>query len=768
MAFARRKPSKPRFITNLATSPSRNSPTNSAEEAKKTVDDNYKFADLAVGNSPRSYDGFFDLEFSAVGDTLTLLVDGKPLLQTHDSSLLMGTVNVAALGDGLFTDVDLLIPTKESLVADRRWPPGVPPLAAAPLDDTKAREHQAAWAKYLDVPVVQTNSIGMKLVLVPPSVFQMGATPAEIARALADGKDNNEAQYLDRVPSEAPQHRAKITKPFYLGMYQVTQGEYEKVMGANPSSFAEKQMDVARFSPPLRQDVIAQRLDDRKAAAGKDTSRCPVETVDWDEAAEFCRRLSALPAERAARRVYRLPTEAEWEDACRAGTTTGWSCGDDEAGLAEYAWFGENSGGMTHPVGEKKPNAWGLYDMHGNVYQWCWDGYDKDHYAKSRIVDDPARPPGLLLRVDRGGSWHNPAGRCRSAARGAAAPEFRNHALGLRVYLDLPDVPGERAQISLATDAAQPPALSAANQPPRPADGKWDLPPGAPAPAVAPFDETKAKEHQAAWAKYLDVPVVQTNSVGMKLVLIPPGEFTMGSPKALIEEELRLRAGDGWYGLHLPGEGPQHRVRITKPYWLGATDVTQEEYQRAMGSNPSKFQGGAKRPVEQVSWDEAMEFCRKLSEVPAEKAEKRRYGLPSEAQWEHACRAGTTTRWYFGDDKAGFADVAWFLSNAGGQTHPVGQKRANAWGLYDMCGNVWQWCLDWYDMDYYAMSTTDDPAGPPGGLRRVRRGGGYIYGAERCRSAARLSLAPGERAENVGFRVLMVQAAAPADEKKAK
>ena len=101
--------------------------------------------------------------------------------------------------------------------------------------------------------------------------------------------------------------------------------------------------------------------------AGKDTSRHPVETVNWDDAMEFCRKLSAMPAERAARRVYRLPTEAEWEYACRAGTTTRWYSGDDEAGLADVAWFNKNAGGMTHPVGEKKPNAWGLYDMHGNV-----------------------------------------------------------------------------------------------------------------------------------------------------------------------------------------------------------------------------------------------------------------------------------------------------------------------------------------------------------------------------------------------------------------
>ena len=187
----------------------------------------------------------------------------------------------------------------------------------------------------------------------------------------------------------------------------------------------------------------------------------------------------------------------------------------------------------------------------------------------------------------------------------------------------------------------------------------------------------------------------------------------MGSPKELIEEELRLHGGDGWYRDHLPGEAPQHRVRITKPYWLGVTEVTQEEYQRVMGSNPSKFQGDPKRPVEQVSWDDAVEFCRRLSELPGEKAAKRRYQLPTEAQWEHACRAGNPGPWSFSPpsgqlpaalEEKLLGEYGWFNANAGGQTHPVGQKRANVFGLYDMYGNVWEWCQDWYDKDYYAKS----------------------------------------------------------------
>ncbi len=147
----------------------------------------------------------------------------------------------------------------------------------------------------------------------------------------------------------------RITRPFYLGLYEVTQAEYQQVMGVNPSSFSAEGKEAGKV-------------------AGLDTSRHPVETVSWNDAKAFCQKLSATPEEQTAGRVHILPTEAQWEYACRAGTTTKWSCGDDEGVLRDYAWYDTNSGGRTHRVGERKPNAFGLY-MHGNVREWCADWY---------------------------------------------------------------------------------------------------------------------------------------------------------------------------------------------------------------------------------------------------------------------------------------------------------------------------------------------------------------------------------------------------------
>jgi formylglycine-generating enzyme required for sulfatase activity len=180
------------------------------------------------------------------------------------------------------------------------------------------------------------------------------------------------------------------------------------------------------------------RPDSGKKMLGKDTSRHPVETVNWDEAVAFCHRLSAMPAERAAERVYRLPTEAEWEYACRAGTTTRWYSGNDEAGLVDVAWFKKNAGGTTQPVGEKKPNAWGLYDMHGNVYQWCSDLFSADYYKQSPPSDPvgPTTGSGGRGRVFRGGCAGLNPSDCRSAFRSYDLPGVRSRWNGFRVVME--------------------------------------------------------------------------------------------------------------------------------------------------------------------------------------------------------------------------------------------------------------------------------------------------------------------------------------------
>jgi formylglycine-generating enzyme required for sulfatase activity/Flp pilus assembly protein TadD len=268
--------------------------------------------------------------------------------------------------------------------------------------------------------------------------------------------------------------------------------------------------------------------------------------------------------------------------------------------------------------------------------------------------------------------------------------------------------------------------------------------------AVTPLDAAIVKKQQQASVDDLGVPMEITNSIGMKLALIPAGKFLMGSresPKALAKEfDTKAK--------YFEKERPPHRVRITKPFYLGVYEVTQEQYKKVMGENPSvRKQSGSDAPVESVFWDDAQEFCWKLSELAEEKEAGRRYRLPTEAEWEYACRAGSAEKYCYADDRSRLGDYAWYYGNSDRKTHQVGQKKPNAWGLYDMHGNVWEWCADWYDS--YANSPMDDPAGPATGLSRVYRGGGWYDPAWLCRSAYRYFLSPDYRADFIGFRVAL-------------
>jgi formylglycine-generating enzyme required for sulfatase activity len=197
-------------------------------------------------------------------------------------------------------------------------------------------------------------------------------------------------------------------------------------------------------------------------------------------------------------------------------------------------------------------------------------------------------------------------------------------------------------------------------------------------------------------------------------------------------------------------EGPQHKVRITKPFYMGRHEVTQEQWERVMGNNPSKFKG-AKNPVEQVSWNDCQEFLKKLNALVKIRGTFR---LPTEAEWEYACRAGSRTPYSFGDDQAQLPRYGWFAANSDRRTQPVGQKQRNAWGLYDMHGNVWEWCADWYGP--YGKATETDPTGPKTGPSRVLRGGAWNLNPQNCQSASRHGTSPIHRDYRFGFRVVVV------------
>ena len=249
-----------------------------------------------------------------------------------------------------------------------------------------------------------TNTIEMELVLIRAGEFLMGSPESD----------------TDAMADEKPQHRVRITRPFYLGVTEVTQGQYQAVTGANPSHF-------------------------------KGSANLPVETVSWLDAIDYCNALSRKEGLTPFYRIqgetvevpdwngtgYRLPTEAEWEYACRAGSTTRYSFGDDAAGLGAFAWYSGNSRTLnvrlSQPVGQKRPNAWGLYDMHGNVEEWCWDGYEADYYSKKPPAADPLGPSQAASRVYRGGCWRLSPQICGSAFRHGHAPGNRSPLLGFRV-----------------------------------------------------------------------------------------------------------------------------------------------------------------------------------------------------------------------------------------------------------------------------------------------------------------------------------------------
>ncbi|MBO7524844.1 MAG: formylglycine-generating enzyme family protein, partial [Verrucomicrobia bacterium] len=465
-----------------------------------------------------------------------------------------------------------------------------------------------------DFVALLPGGVELALAWIAPGSFIMGSPVDEVGR--------------DMIYDET-QHPVTLTKGFWMGQYEVTQAQYESVMETDPSQFR-----------------------------GVDH---PVDSISWNDAKAFCEKLNeAVQTEGLLPEGYKyaLPTEAQWEYACRAGTTTALNNGKDLSDewdgpeIEEVGWYLFNSGAMSQPVGQKQPNAWGLYDMHGNVFEWCTDWFAK--YPAGEQTDPMGAETGEN-KVMRGGSWDSVAGYCRSAFRRPGAPDVPDNRAGLRLIL-VKDGAGQEITIPLA------------------------------------------------------------EGVELEIVEIKAGTFIMGSP----EDEPGRQSNE-----------VQHQVTLTQDYWMGKYEVTQAQYEAIMGTNPSDFKG-ADRPVEMVSWNDAMEFCKKLTEI--EKAAGRlpggyEYTLPTEAQWEYACRAGTTTALNSGKNLSDtkqcpeMDEVGWYGYNSDKTTHPVGEKKPNAWGLYDMHGNVYEWCLERYGN--YPTSAVTDHTGASTGSYRVLRGGSW-------------------------------------------
>lgn len=588
--------------------------------------------------------------------------------------------------------------------------------------------------------------------------------------ALSEGARNYHRELRMFRSTQSPQRRVRLTQPFYIGRHEVTQGQFKTVMGKNPAAYTER--------GAIKE--LAERV------TGLDTTDFPVESVSWNDTADFCNRLSEAEqlspcfAQAGEARTwiegsgYRLPTEAEWEFSCRAGTTTRFWSGNTTADLERAGWVYANSAAGSdrkrpEKVGALAANPFGLYDVHGNVNEWVYDGWDEKRHdrAQDGVVIDPLVHPGTL-RISRSGPYDCDPPSAASATRAAYGTNYQFCQGGFRVSLSVAAVNAAIANDGVMKSASK-------------TDQQFLV---TSRPAKAPFDAAQGRASQEAWAKHLGTEVESTNSVGQKMVLLPPGEFLMGSSDEQVATALKaaadMKADRGVIGRIESSERPQHRVVISKPLRMSATEVTVGQFKRFVAA--SQYVTEAERygfgdsggtalndkvtetqrqsnwrspgytvddnsPVAQITWNDAVAYCKWLSDQ-----EKITYRLPTEAEWEYACRAGTTTQYSFGDDYKALPKYGWPIENAVIQSHPVGTQLPNTFGLFDMHGNLYEWCSDYFEANWYAASPVSDPIGPISGSNRVLRGGSVHNGPSQCRSASRYSNSPSGRYKDYGFR----------------
>jgi len=562
--------------------------------------------------------------------------------------------------------------------------------------------------------------------------------------------------FNEGLDAELPVHDVTLNS-FYIGQYEVTQGEYEAVMGSNPAQY--------------------YGVDDNY----------PVYYVTWFNAVEYCNALSEQESLTPCYNLsdwscdfsadgYRLPTEAEWEYAARGGVnwTDDYRYSGTTDNLGDYAWYDSNSGNQTNEVGTRLPNQLDIYDMSGNVWEWCNDWYSSSYYDSSP-VNNPTGPDSGSTRLERGGSWGDNVFHGRIANRGNGNPILSFLNIGFRIF-----------RVIISENTA----------PYMPENGAIDVPVN----TSLSWECSDPNWDELSYDVYFgDIPEIDISHLiaeditesGWVLenlnndttyywkITARDGEFeTEGEvwnfttvEEVQIEGMVFVEGGTFEMGDHFNegygNELPIHDVTLSS-FYIGQYEVTQAEYATIIGSNPAHNCGvGDNYPVYYVNWYDAVEYCNALSiqegltpcydlsdwscDFSADG-----YRLPTEAEWEYAARGGVnwTDNYRYSGTTDNLEDYVIYSSNDPGGTATVGSKLPNQLAIYDMSGNEFEFCNDWYSDSYYSSSPVNNPTGPDSGSARVLRGGGWVNDAFYCRVAKRSSFTPNYGGHSIGFRIL--------------
>ena len=543
---------------------------------------------------------------------------------------------------------------------------------------------------------LRVGDVTFELVRIPAGRFLMGSSSGS--------------------PDERPKHEVTIAEGLCLGRTEVTVRQFRAFVESTGYRTDAEKLGWAHTCPLPGMHPHQRGLDWRRPGFEPSDDQ-PAVVLSDNDAAAFCRWLSEQTG-----RTCRLPTEAEWEYAARAAART-----IPPQAPKDVAWYEDNTSDSPHAIATKGANPWGLYDMQGNAWEWCLDVWQPDYRDAatdgSALMSDPAIPAAAWRYVLRGGGWASPADDLRYGRRDRRIASFASPATGFRI------------------------AVSA-----NPAHGVNTSPStGKPRPCLS-GQSTLATDSQTGKT------VLATRGVQFEFVRVPAGEFLMGMEEGSIEK-------------------PVHKVRIGYDFEMGRTEVTvaqfrafvsatgymtdgekdgvsseergDQSWQAEIGidwSHPP-FKQSEDEPVICVSWYDAMTFCHWLSVETGQEIR-----LPSESEWEYACRASTTGA-YAGEVGA----MGWYQYNASNRTHRVAQRQSNAWGLYDMHGNAWEWCLDFFTTSYEGAPTDGSPRwdlSPATDV--VSRGGSFRNPPGWLGSAIRMGSYPDTSNYNNGFRIVRV------------